>query len=308
MQGWSRAHWQALPNSACCAAPFAESARRPWRRSAGDDDRDGGVRPPPGGRAFRRHRGARWRPDRDVGSQAQRDELSAQDHGRRIDLGVGLGGRHGRATISTTLTHDGAAPGRQLCAERHQGRGHRRAVGRPADRRRRAPRAAARSRAASACFVVDRHSGRSPFAGLSDDRRPARRRSPLMNVQVPASQLLGRKARASPRSSRRDRAIAALCAEAVGAMAELNAATLEYSKTRKQFGVDDRHVPGAAAPHGRHVHALEQARLDHPASALLARAGGRRAARGRRPAPRSRSATPRASSASRPSSCTAAWA
>jgi len=35
----------------------------------------------------------------------------------------------------------------------------------------------------------------------------------------------------------RDRAVGALCAEAVGAMAELNSATLEYSKTRKQFGV-----------------------------------------------------------------------
>lgn len=34
----------------------------------------------------------------------------------------------------------------------------------------------------------------------------------------------------------RDRAIGALCAEAVGAMTELNAATLDYSKTRKQFG------------------------------------------------------------------------
>jgi alkylation response protein AidB-like acyl-CoA dehydrogenase len=34
----------------------------------------------------------------------------------------------------------------------------------------------------------------------------------------------------------RDRAVGALCAEAVGAMAELNAATLDYSKTRKQFG------------------------------------------------------------------------
>lgn len=33
------------------------------------------------------------------------------------------------------------------------------------------------------------------------------------------------------------RAIGALCAEAVGAMAELNAATLGYAKTRKQFGV-----------------------------------------------------------------------
>jgi alkylation response protein AidB-like acyl-CoA dehydrogenase len=35
----------------------------------------------------------------------------------------------------------------------------------------------------------------------------------------------------------RDRAIGALCAETVGAMAELNTATLDYSKTRKQFGV-----------------------------------------------------------------------
>jgi alkylation response protein AidB-like acyl-CoA dehydrogenase len=35
----------------------------------------------------------------------------------------------------------------------------------------------------------------------------------------------------------RDRAIGALCAEAVGAMAELNSATLENSKARKQFGV-----------------------------------------------------------------------
>ncbi len=35
----------------------------------------------------------------------------------------------------------------------------------------------------------------------------------------------------------RNRAIGALCAEAVGAIGELNDATLEYSKTRKQFGV-----------------------------------------------------------------------
>jgi alkylation response protein AidB-like acyl-CoA dehydrogenase len=34
----------------------------------------------------------------------------------------------------------------------------------------------------------------------------------------------------------RDRAIGALCAEAVGAIGELNSATLEYAKTRKQFG------------------------------------------------------------------------
>ena len=50
-----------------------------------------------------------------------------------------------------------------------------------------------------------------------------------------------------------DEAIAALCAEAVGAMDEMHALTVEYLKTRKQFGVADRHVPGAAAPRRRHA-------------------------------------------------------
>ena len=59
-----------------------------------------------------------------------------------------------------------------------------------------------------------------------------------MNVQVPASQLLGTEGEGvAALEACRDRAIAALCAEAVGAMTELNSATLEYSKTRKQFGV-----------------------------------------------------------------------
>src|SRR5262249_56718180 len=35
----------------------------------------------------------------------------------------------------------------------------------------------------------------------------------------------------------RERATAAQCAEAIGAMAELNKATLDYTKTRKQFRV-----------------------------------------------------------------------
>jgi alkylation response protein AidB-like acyl-CoA dehydrogenase len=59
-----------------------------------------------------------------------------------------------------------------------------------------------------------------------------------MNVQVPANQLLGTEGEGvTLLEACRERAIAALCAEAVGAMTELNAATLEYSKTRKQFGV-----------------------------------------------------------------------
>ena len=56
-------------------------------------------------------------------------------------------------------------------------------------------------------------------------------------MQVPASQLLGKEGEGvAALEACRDRAIGALCAEAVGAMAELNSATLEYAKTRKQFG------------------------------------------------------------------------
>jgi alkylation response protein AidB-like acyl-CoA dehydrogenase len=59
-----------------------------------------------------------------------------------------------------------------------------------------------------------------------------------MDVQVPAGQLLGTEGEGvAALEACRERAIAALCAEAVGAMSELNLVTLEYAKTRKQFGV-----------------------------------------------------------------------
>ena len=58
------------------------------------------------------------------------------------------------------------------------------------------------------------------------------------NVAVNASQLVGRLDNAFPAIEKAvDLGIAALCAEAVGAMEAMNAATLEYVKTRKQFGV-----------------------------------------------------------------------
>jgi alkylation response protein AidB-like acyl-CoA dehydrogenase len=86
-------------------------------------------------------------------------------------------------------------------------------------------------------FVVDRHSPNLHLQGFKtiDGRRAAE--LTLMNVEVPASDLLGPEGRAvAALESCRDRAIAALCAEAVGAMSVLNSATLEYAKTRKQFG------------------------------------------------------------------------
>jgi len=60
----------------------------------------------------------------------------------------------------------------------------------------------------------------------------------LENVTVEAEAMIGAPSRALPVIERAvDRAIAALCAEAVGIINALNQATLNYLKTRKQFGV-----------------------------------------------------------------------
>jgi alkylation response protein AidB-like acyl-CoA dehydrogenase len=60
----------------------------------------------------------------------------------------------------------------------------------------------------------------------------------LENVAVGAEALIGVPGRALPVIERAvDRAVAALCAEAVGIINALNQATLNYLKTRKQFGV-----------------------------------------------------------------------
>ncbi len=129
-----------------------------------------------------------------------------------------------------------------------------------------------------------------------------------MNVQVPASQLLGTEGEGvAALEACRDRAIGALCAEAVGAMAELNSATLEYTKTRKQFGstigsfqvLQHRMVDMFIA----HQEALSL--MQH---LNLSLAAGEPTDRGSRPVPSRRSAMPRASSPTRRCSFTAAWA
>jgi alkylation response protein AidB-like acyl-CoA dehydrogenase len=95
-----------------------------------------------------------------------------------------------------------------------------------------------RDRSGVSLFVVDRQSANLHLQSFKtiDGRRAAE--IALMNVQVAASQLLGTEGEGvAALEACRDCAIAALCAEAVGAMSELNSATLEYAKTRKQFGV-----------------------------------------------------------------------
>ncbi len=60
----------------------------------------------------------------------------------------------------------------------------------------------------------------------------------LSNVRVGADAAIGEPGRAYPLIERvADQAMAALCAEAVGAMAAMQETTVDYMKTRKQFGV-----------------------------------------------------------------------
>ncbi|MCA1414697.1 acyl-CoA dehydrogenase family protein [Bradyrhizobium sp. NBAIM20] len=83
-------------------------------------------------------------------------------------------------------------------------------------------------------FVVDRHAAGVDLQSFKtiDGRRAAE-----ISLRGVRAQLLGREGEGvGALEACRDRVIAALCAEAVGAIGELNSATLDYSKTRKQFG------------------------------------------------------------------------
>lgn len=83
-------------------------------------------------------------------------------------------------------------------------------------------------------FVVDR---RATNLDLQSFKTIDGRRAAEISLRGVRAELLGREGEGvAALEACRDRAIGALCAEAVGAIGELNAATLEYSKTRKQFG------------------------------------------------------------------------
>ncbi|WJR75540.1 acyl-CoA dehydrogenase family protein [Bradyrhizobium sp. NP1] len=83
-------------------------------------------------------------------------------------------------------------------------------------------------------FVVDRHAANLDLQSFKtiDGRHAAE-----ISLRGVRGQLLGKEGEGvAALEACRDRAIAALCAEAVGAIGELNSATLEYAKTRRQFG------------------------------------------------------------------------
>jgi alkylation response protein AidB-like acyl-CoA dehydrogenase len=91
-----------------------------------------------------------------------------------------------------------------------------------------------RDRDGVSLFVVDR---RATGVDLQSFKTIDGRRAAEVSLRDVRGQLLGQEGEGvAALEAGRDRAIGALCAEAVGAIAELNSATLDYSKTRKQFG------------------------------------------------------------------------
>ena len=83
-------------------------------------------------------------------------------------------------------------------------------------------------------FVVDR---RAANLHLQSFKTIDGRRAAQISLGGVRGQLLGKEGEGvAALEACRDHAIGALCAEAVGAMGEMNSVTLEYSKTRKQFG------------------------------------------------------------------------
>ena len=235
-EGWSRKHWSAFAELGLCAAPFQESS--------------GGLGGGPLAtmivmREFGRNLVVEPFLEtvvlaggliEDVGSQAQHDAFLPQimagesiwalawAEGRsRYDFNnvATTARRQGEVYVlnGTKATVIGAPWADKLIVSA-------RTSGEPRDR------------SGVSLFVVDRQSANLHLQSFKtiDGRRAAE--ITLMNVQVPAGQLLGTEGKGvAALEACRDRAIAALCAEAVGAMSELNSVTLEYAKTRKQFGV-----------------------------------------------------------------------
>jgi alkylation response protein AidB-like acyl-CoA dehydrogenase len=235
-EGWSRKHWSAFAELGLCAAPFQESS--------------GGLGGGPLAtmivmREFGRNLVVEPFFEtvvlaggliEDVGSQAQREvflpQIMAGESIWALAWAEGRS-RYDFNNVATTARRQGevyvlngtkaaviGAPwaDKLIVSARTSGEPH--------------------DRSGVSLFVVDRQSANLHLQSFKtiDGRRAAE--IMLMNVQVPASQLLGTEGEGvAALEACRDRAIAALCAEAVGAMSELNSVTLEYAKTRKQFGV-----------------------------------------------------------------------
>lgn len=170
-----------------------------------------------------------------AGSEAQKQAILSEVAQGKLLLAAALGepnSRYELASVETTAKRDGAG---------YTLNGHKAVVlhGDSADKLIVSARTAGAARDAKgiSLFLVDRASAGVQVSGYRtiDGMRAAEIK--LANVKVGADGVLGEIDQALPLLERAaDFAVSALCAEAVGAMEALNAATFEYLKTRQQFG------------------------------------------------------------------------
>jgi alkylation response protein AidB-like acyl-CoA dehydrogenase len=231
-EGWSRKRWEAFAELGLLAAPFSEDA--------------GGLGGGPLStmiiqQEFGRHLVIEPFVETVVlsGGLIERLGSSEQKQGFIPDIIAGektwalawteKGARFDLANVATTARRDGndyvlsgektaviAAPWADYLIVSARTSGHR------------------HDRGGVSLFVVDR---RAANLDLQSFKTIDGRRAAEIGLRDVRGQLLGSEGEGvAALEAGRDRVIGALCAEAVGAMAELNAATLEYSKTRKQFG------------------------------------------------------------------------
>ena len=131
---------------------------------------------------------------------------------------------------------EGGARRRRLGARRRKGGGAARRHRRPTDRHRAYRRRAARPRRRRRLYRRRQGAGVSRRGYPTQDGLRAAEIT-LAGVRVGPEGVLGEPGAALPLVERVvDEAIAALCAEAVGAMAVMHELTVEYLKTRRQFG------------------------------------------------------------------------
>jgi len=170
-----------------------------------------------------------------AGSEAQKQAVLSEVAQGKMLLAAALGepnSRYELNSVETTAKRDGAG---------YVLNGHKAVVlhGESADKLVVSARTAGGAREAKgiSLFLVDKKSAGVGVLGYRtiDGMRAAEIK--LANVKVGADSVLGEVDNALPVLERAaDFAVSALCAEAVGAMEALNAATFEYLKTRQQFG------------------------------------------------------------------------
>ncbi|HEY5293323.1 MAG TPA: acyl-CoA dehydrogenase family protein, partial [Burkholderiales bacterium] len=170
-----------------------------------------------------------------AGSEAQKQAILSEVAQGKLLLAAALGepnSRYEMNSVETTAKRDGAG---------YVLNGHKAVVlhGESAGKLIVSARTAGSARDAKgiSLFLVDRKTAGVQVQGYRtiDGMRAAEIK--LANVRVGADSVLGEIDAALPVLERAaDFAVSALCAEAVGAMEALNAATFEYLKTRQQFG------------------------------------------------------------------------